>query len=315
MSLNLVQTVADYLKSQPETKLTARQIAVWIYENFPNECKEKQERSTAKVVPINTEDAFIQQLVAEIGASRPRLQTKSPHIKTTEGRPRKYYYSEKSDEAELSQAENQEGLSNISPLATKLSEHDLYPMLAEYLWTEFGEKIYTKRIDEKRSINSRGLNGNKWLYPDLVSLEDLSSEWSQSIKDCAAVCFDKKSTIWSFEVKLLVNRSNVREVYFQSVSNSSWANFGYLVAAEIEGADTMKELRMLSALHGIGVMRLDVDNISESQIVIPAKERDILDWDTANRLLVENKDFAEFIKLLKEFYQTGNPRKSEWDIP
>jgi hypothetical protein len=35
------------------------------------------------------------------------------------------------------------------------------------------------------------------------------------------------------------NRSNVRECFFQAVSNSSWANFGYLVAAEIEGQDTL----------------------------------------------------------------------------
>jgi hypothetical protein len=33
-----------------------------------------------------------------------------------------------------------------------------------------------------------------------------------------------------------------------AVSNSSWANFGYLVAAEIEGQDTLKELRMLLPL-------------------------------------------------------------------
>jgi len=36
------------------------------------------------------------------------------------------------------------------------------------------------------------------------------------------------------------------------VSNSSWANFGYLVASELVGVDTMKELRILSSLHGIG---------------------------------------------------------------
>jgi len=49
---------------------------------------------------------------------------------------------------------------------------------------------------------------------------------------------------------------------FQAVSNSSWANFGYLVAAEIGGTDTLKELRMLFAARGIGFIKLDVDNPS-----------------------------------------------------
>jgi hypothetical protein len=100
----------------------------------------------------------------------------------------------------------------------------------------------------------------------------------------------------------LINRSNVRECFFQTVSNSSWANFGYLVAAEIEGQDTLKELRMLFAAHGIGLIKLDAENPSESQILIPAKERGEVAWDTVNRLANENKDFLEYVKLIKQFY-------------
>jgi len=114
-------------------------------------------------------------------------------------------------------------------------------------------------------------------------------------------------------VKLLINRSNVREVFFQTVSNSSWANLGYLVAGEIQGANTLKELRMLSSLHGIGFIRLDTDNPSESQIMIPAEEKSKIDWDTANRLADENKDFLEYIKLIRQFYQTGEVKNSDWD--
>ena len=61
-----------------------------------------------------------------------------------------------------------------------------------------------------------------------------------------------------------INRSNVREAFFQTVSNSSWADFGYLVALEIADDAAMKELRMLSGLHGIGFIRLDMDNPPES---------------------------------------------------
>ena len=116
-------------------------------------------------------------------------------------------------------------------------------------------------------------------------------------------------------MKLLINRSNVRECFFQSVSNSSWSNFGYLVAAEIEGQDTLKELRMLFAAHGIGLIKLDVENPSESQVLIPARERGEIDWDTANRLATENKDFLAYVKLVRQFYQTGEARLADWDVP
>ncbi|MCZ2158768.1 hypothetical protein NPX99_05720 [Bartonella sp. 220] len=125
--------------------------------------------------------------------------------------------------------------------------------------------------------------------------------------------FDKKTKLWSFEVKILINRSNLRQAFFQTVSNSSWANFSYLVASEIEGIDTLKELRILSSLHGIGFIRLDKENTSESQIIIPAKERSEIDWNTANRLTQENKDFFDYIKLIRQFYQTGEIRPSDWD--
>ena len=117
-------------------------------------------------------------------------------------------------------------------------------------------------------------------------MEDLSSDWNREIKkDCGDHEYrDKKTKLWSFEVKKLINRSNVREVFFQSVSSSSCGpTLGYLGASQLEGT-AEKELQMLASLHGIGFIRLDVENPSESQIMIPAKERTDIDWDTANRL-------------------------------
>lgn len=70
---------------------------------------------------------------------------------------------------------------------------------------------------------------------------------------------------------------------------------------------------MLSSLHGIGFIRLDRENFSESQIMIPARERNEINWDIANRLLEENKDFSHYIKLIRQFYQTGEIRQSDRD--
>ena len=49
--------------------------------------------------------------------------------------------------------------------------------------------------------------------------------------------------------------------------------------------------------------------------MIPARERMDVDWNTANRLAEENQDFMECVKLVRQFYQTGNIRETDWDIP
>ena len=310
MTLNLGKAVIDCLQERPEEKLTARQIAEWIFSTYPAECQEKKSNSQGGY--IKTDSDLVQQLVAEIGSRRPSLQKQHPELKTTEGRPRKYYYTEKSDVAEVAAAEGGTASATADANGKTMSEYALYPLLSLYLWEEFG--VYSKRIDEKRSSNKRGPNGNRWLYPDVVGLEDLGAEWHQEVRDCVTQYSDKRTKLWSFEAKLLLNRSNVRECFFQAVSNSSWANFGYLVAAEIEGPDTLKELRMLFAAHGIGLIKLDAENPAESQVLIPARERDEIDWDMANRLATENRDFLEYVKLVKQFYQTGEARLADWDV-
>jgi hypothetical protein len=304
MNLNLKVRVVEFLQQNPEQKFTARQIAEWILKKYPKECDEKKKRSNV----INSKTALIQQLVAEISTHRPIIQKKNNKIKTTESRPKKYYFTEASDSSEIEYSEQIEG---VSTTQDKLTEHDLYPLLTKYLKSELS--VLSKRIDESRSSNNKGKNGNKWLYPDIVGMENLSQDWNREIIDCVKQYADKKTKLYSFEVKILINRSNIREAFFQAVSNSSWANLGYLVANELSGDETIKELRILSSLHGIGFILLDNENVSESQILIPAKEKLEIDWNTANRLAEENKDFLKYIKLVRKFYQTGNVHDKEWD--
>jgi len=288
MRLNLSQTIIDYLRSHPEEKFTARHMAQWAFDSFPNECQAKKQRSKS----IDTDAQLIEQLVAEIGACHGWLQKKYPQLKTTEGRPRKYFWSEQSDA---------QAVAAVTTDKAPSREFELYPLLSRYLWQEFG--LYARRIDEKRARNRRGQGGNHWLYPDMVAMEDLGAHWHREVRDCVHHASERRSRLWSFEVKRIINRSNVRECFFQAVSNSSWANFGWLVAAEINGQDTLKELRMLFAAHGIGVIELNTD---DSQVLIPARERSDIDWDMVNRLTEENTDFEDYIRRVKQFYQTGD---------
>ena len=316
MALNLGKRLIDILQDHPDATYTAREIAQWMFDTFPDECAEKKAASTAEY--IKTDADLVQQLVAEIGGSRPRWQKQHSQLKTTEGRPRRYYWTEKNAIEEVNSAEQVDATENkpfaqgITKLEIKLSEHDLYPRLVTYLQIE--HDVVSCRIDEKRSTNKSGSGANEWLHPDLVGLEDLSCDWGREIRDCVNVLAARRARLWSFEVKILINRSNVRKCYFQAVSNSSWAHFGYLVAEKIEGDGTMKELTMLAATHGIGLIQLDSETPTDSQIMIPARERPDIDWDMCNRLTEENKDFSAYIERIKHFYQTGKVTKAEWEM-
>src|SRR5260364_392163 len=172
------------------------------------------------------------------------------------------------------------------------------------------------RIDEKRSSNRHGPTGNQWLHPDMVGLEISSADWEPEICACVDEYKDKKAKLWSFEVKRLLNHSIVRESFFQAVSNSSWAHFGYLVAAEISstGTGVRRELEILSSIHGIGVILL-AEPAGDSQIIVPARERPAIDWDSCNRLAATNADFKKYIKYVRQFCQTGEVKDSDWDLP
>jgi len=290
--------IVKYLRSKAGHKLSADRIATYLKLKFPEHYKAKLYRSEK----LEGDSQLHKQVVAEVGAYLSRVN--NPEIKSTNEKPRRFYWEEGLfDTRELV----------IKDSSKKSNEHDLYPILSGYLYYEFG--LYPKRIDEKRSSNRQGAGANRWLHPDLVGMEQLGKDWHDEVKNCVKEYTRQHTKLWSFEVKLQLNRSNVRESFFQTVSNSSWANFGYLVAVSIK-QDTQKELRMLSAAHGIGLIKLDTQNPRSSQIVIPAREREEIDWDMVDRLVKENSDFCDYIQNIRIFYQTNrNIRPQDWDIP
>ena len=253
MKLDFKTKTTELLKGNPDKKFTAREIGEWIFDNYEDECRELQKRSKAKRYPLTDDKALKKQLVRNICSLRPSLLKQHPKIKTTDGRPIKYYFTESSDSEEINNAEINETSRISKENEPAFKEHHLYQPLSDYLW--------------------------------------------------------------SFEVKVKINRSNVRESFFQAVSNSSWANFGYLVASEIN-SNASKELRILSSSHGIGVILLDAENPLESQIIIPARERNDIDWNTANRLAEQNPDFRRYIENVRAFCEGSveDMDNTFWDI-
>ncbi len=114
----------------------------------------------------------------------------------------------------------------------------------------------------------------------------------------------KRHKLFSFELKIRINFSNLKESYFQAVSNSTWANEGYLVVFEEIKDKVLDELRRLSQSFGIGVIKLESE-ISNSKILLPAKEREI-DIPTLNMLIEQSpKDFEPFMKKINKQIEKG----------
>lgn len=193
--MNLRERTFEMLRSQPDQRFKAREIAEWIHQTYPSETLDKMRRSSF----LETETALLSQLVAEIGANRPTWQSRYSNLRTTEGRPRRYYWTEKSEIEEVldsEAADNPESLSisQIVEVTPRIMERDLYPMLTEFISSEVGATAF--RINEGTASNRRGPGGNKWLYPDIVAIEALGSGLighSQKMTVAARAMAEKKT--------------------------------------------------------------------------------------------------------------------------
>ncbi len=302
--------VVEFLKENANQKFTARQIAEAIVVKYPNDYAEKRRNSR-----FENEREFINQIVAEIGAQKDQITKLDQYVCWQDKpRPRAYWYDPEKTVGEavpIKIDEDNDEIEVSSKGIKSLTEHDLYPILIDYLKSEL--KLYCQRIDEKRSRNSRGSGGNQWLHPDIVAMQPIDKEWNELIRSCVKQGGGQSVRLWSFEVKKELNGTNARKSFFQAVSNSSWANEGYLVATSISDGNVEQELRMLSSLHGIGVILLNPENPSESEMVLPSKPRPEVDWQSVNRILVENTDFKDYIELVSTYYQTGRVRAKDWN--
>ena len=139
-------------------------------------------------------------------------------------------------------------------------------------------------------------------------------EWEPEVIEFSSTMGSCPLKLFSFELKKALNFGNLREAFFQTVSNSSWAHESYLVAAEIStDEDFRAELRRLSTSFGVGVIRLDVADPDASEILFPPQTREYLDWETINKLSTMNPDFRDFLKRVKTDISSKEIRKEKYD--
>lgn len=310
-----LERVLAFLKAHPGEKFTAKGIAAAITQQFADDYTSKRNNPR-----FADERSFTAQVAAEIGAHKKALQ-RAGVVWQDRPKPRRYFWEVDGDASgcgrpdidthETEEDDQEREVTSFSQDIRSLSEHDLYPVLMDYLKSEL--QLYCLRINESRSRNTRGAGGNKWLHPDIVAMQPLDRGWDGLVRNCVQKSGSNSVRLWSFEVKKELTASNVRECFFQAVSNSSWANEGYLVTTAIASdGGVEQELRMLSALHGIGVIILVPDNPSESEIFLPAISRPEADWQSINRVLVENGDFKEFVAQVSDYFQTGRLKDRDW---
>lgn len=175
------------------------------------------------------------------------------------------------------------------------NERDLHPLLATYVRSDPHFKCYAKTIYQEKS-SKRSRNSDMWTHPDMVGVYFPFKDFEESTIELQDTLRVNPYKIFSFELKKSLSTGHLREYFFQAVSNSSWANEGYLVAPSISGdSDFLEDLQRLSNAFGIGVIRLDIEHAEQSEIVFQAQPRDALDWATVDRLSSINPDFREFL--------------------
>lgn len=260
--------------------------------------------STTGKTPWNTIGAYIYMDIQKNGDSSIMLQVSKM--------PARFFIRELADNIDMEQFKKQEEEQEEKESTKKLGfdERDLHPIVVAYAAGDIHFKAHLKTVyHEKTKQKPKGQN--RWVHPDIVGVYFPFNDYKSEICEVQKSLSVSTVKLYSFEVKIKLTINNHRECYFQSVSNSSWANEGYLVTLNIdEGVED--EIRRLNNAFGIGLIKLDIDNVYESEILFPSRINQEIDWDTVNNLADMNEDFKEFLEMIKEDCQ-NNKVKSEYD--
>lgn len=168
-------------------------------------------------------------------------------------------------------------------------ERDLHKLLSSYLKNS---GTYSKTIFHEQS---NGKDNNQiWTHPDMVGIKFLNLQTKASQNFLKSINRVDTFKMSSYELKKEINSdSELKKAFFQAVSNSSWANYGYLVAFEF--SDSLnEEMARLNQSFGIGIIELNA-NPYQSKILFPATFRD-LDFKTIDKLCKMNSEFNKFIE-------------------
>lgn len=231
----------------------------------------------------------------------------SPFARIAE-RPKKFYLKSQAGKINLTDTESPPETTIIRKKQFNYLEKDLHPFLTYYAY--YYLRCYTKSIHHSQSSKKEY---GEWIHPDMVGCYFPLDDWKDEVYELCSAIGTIPIRLFSFELKRELHFGNLRESFFQTVSNSSWANESYLVAAAIsEEEEFRKELSRLSASFGIGIIELNLEDPDSSLILFPARYREVPDWETINKLMM-NPDFQEFISTVKIDITSKKIHKKEYN--
>ncbi len=251
---------------------------------------------------------LLHSLGSELGEHDISNDEKQFYVANNKKRPFRYWLKSREREFPPQETpdskEEDDEQSECSDTAEK--EKDLHPLLVKFLSEDPNFKLRCKTIYHERCQKDK--QGKcEWNYPDIVGVYFPYNKYNNKYKGETLKFLhhtgQKRHKLFSFELKKELSFSNLKESYFQAVSNSSWANEGYLVVKNIK-EDVLDELRRLNQSFGIGVIKLESE-ISNSEILFSAREREI-DIPTLNMLVKQSpEDFKPFMEEINKQIEKG----------
>lgn len=253
---------------------------------------------------------LLHSLGSELGEHDISNDEKQFYVANNKKRPFRYWLKSREREFPPQETpdtkEEDDGQSECSDTAKKqknfFHERDLHPLLVKFLDEDPNFKLLCKTIRHEECKKGKG-GECMWNYPDIVGVYFPYNKYKEETLKFLHHTGQEKHKLFSFELKKELSFSNLKESYFQAVSNSTWANEGYLVVKNIK-EDVLDELRRLNQSFGIGVIKLESE-ISNSKILLPAKEREI-DIPTLNMLVKQSPgDFKPFMEKINDQLEVG----------
>jgi hypothetical protein len=200
-----------------------------------------------------------------------------------------YYSTQHEDLINLSQIIDEPKPTLDTTVVKTFHERHLHKLLSSYLNSQ---NINSKTIYHERSSISKD-DAQKWVHPDLVGIELTNLKNKSSNALMRLINKSDAFTFSSYEIKKEIKTDyDLKKYFFQAVSNSSWANYGYLVAFDIN-KNLLAEMERLNQSFGIGIIELKA-NPYESDLLFTSRYRNI-DFKTVDKLCEINNDFEKFI--------------------
>ena len=174
-------------------------------------------------------------------------------------------------------------------------ESDLHKFLVSYMF-DYGCYCMTIGATKDKTKNMKK-NKHTWLHADIFGVTFFKETYNPVVMNLLKNNNETRFDLYAFEMKKEITLSKLNEYYSEAASNSSWANYGYLVAKDINEDDPhlMDKLEIYNRTFGIGVIKLNVKTYSESKILFEARKKQLVDYAFIDDLInLDNDDINKF---------------------